>query len=310
MKSFQGLCHEKLVYIIDPCNIVEQTTQTHEQLGRGIHKACADRCIRGGMQSVIRVGSLADCQPAHTQKICCKQQGRQTQPSYVPADKAGCLDSVADEPWKKLQPRPYAAFELPEAVGFRQEVARDVAAMLRSLACRQVEDLREQFRQDNSEVYLAGHVNGTRSAPPRFSYLPLPSIGPEHSDGLIRCLLIAEPFGSDGRGAARAQQRLVNKPLVDNDGNERGLLRNLCRRSLRRIIDKYVRRATTWATVTPVILPGFDDCRWVIAEEQPTGPTRKAERLFMKAVVQAGLRAQLIESFKLRKAPFWPGSAR
>jgi len=208
-----------------------------------------------------------------------------------------------------MPPRPYAAFELLDGVAFRQENARDVAAMVRSLACGEKQDFREQFPNDDSEVYLAGHVNGARVSPPRFSYLPLPTIGHEHSDGLIRRVLIVEPFGGDGQHAAWAQRRLLNQPLKDNDGNERGVLMNLWRRTSRGIIDRYVREAQEWATVTPVILPGFDDFRGVSKEEQRAGRATKAEQLFMKAVVQAGLPAEIVESFTLRKAPFWPGSA-
>jgi len=42
------------------------------------------------------------------------------------------------------------------------------------------------------------------------------------ADGMIRRLMIAEPFGGDGTHARWAQNRLRNSLLKDEDGNERG----------------------------------------------------------------------------------------
>lgn len=267
------------------------------------------------VQSALRVpkaGSLNDCERAYkafTERIRWEKRGRTTRVGYVTPDRLRCFDVVAYQRSTVLPPRPCAKFELPEGVAFRQEDACAVAAMLRSLACGEKDDFSEQFRDVDSEVYLAGHVKGARETPPRFSYLPLPSIGHEHSDGMIRRVLIAEPFGGDGRRAAWAQRRLRNQALVDERGNERGVLRDLWRSSSRNIVDLYVGEATTWASVTPVILPGFDDFRGVSRAEQQAGRATKTEQLFLKAVVQAGLPAEIVESFTLRKAPFWPGSA-
>jgi len=302
-------------------------------LGRGIDQAIADGRVissadlgtlsgerwypRRGVQRVTpmlrvpKTGSLADCERAYktfTERIRWEQRGRSGRLTRVPPDKARCFAMVAYMRATAMPPRPYAAFELPEGVAFCQENIVAVSAMLRSLACAEKQDFRAQFPGADTEVYLAGHVNGARQTPPRFSYLPLPSIGHEHSDGLIRRVLIAEPFGGDGRRAAWAQRRLLNQPLRDHDGNERGVLMNSWRRTSRSIIDRYVGEAREWTTVTPVILPGFDDFRGVSKEEQQAGRATKAEQLFMKAVVQAGLPAEIVESFTLRKAPFWPGS--
>jgi len=198
-----------------------------------------------------------------------------------------------------LPPRPHVAFELPDGVAFRGEDAAKVAAMLRSLACQSAkEDAGAHAFPGGPEVYVAGHVeHGTDVTPARFSYLPLPSIGHEHADGMIRRLLIAEPFGGNGVHATWAQQRLRNGTLRDEHGNERGVLLDLWRPSSRRVVELYVRESKCWQSVTPVVLPGFDDGRHV-----------KAERLFLKAVAQAGIPIEAVESFTLRKAPFWPGA--
>jgi CRISPR-associated protein Csb2 len=216
--------------------------------------------------------------------------------SYRPHRRPTCYDVVHYFSSTALPPRAYAAFEFPEGVAFRPQKAGAVAAMLRSLACRSAQEDTHQF-PGGADVYVAGHVeHGTEVTPPRFSYLPLPSIGHEHADSMIRRVLIAEPFGGDGAHARWAQQRLRNATLQDEDGKERGVLLDLWRRSS--LVDRYVHESDTWHSVTPVVLPGFDDGKHV-----------KAERLFLRAVAQAGIPIEAVESFTLRKAPFCPGAA-
>jgi CRISPR-associated protein Csb2 len=195
-----------------------------------------------------------------------------------------------------LPPRPYAVFELPDGVAFRQEDAAKVAAMLRSLASRCAQEDTHKF-PGGTETYVAGHVGQESRTPPRFSYLPLPTIGHEHADGMIRRLLIAEPFGGDSDQARWAQSRLRNATLRDERGEERGILMDLWRSTSQTLLARYVDPAKVWTTVTPVILPGFDD-----------GKHAKAEKLFTAAVRQAGISLEAVKDVILRKAPFWSGS--
>lgn len=195
-----------------------------------------------------------------------------------------------------VPPRSYAVFELQQGVAFRQENTAAVAAMLRSLACRSAKDDTHQF-PGGAEVYVAGHVGSRKDNLPRFSYLPLPTIGYERADGMIRRLLVAEPYGGDGAHARWAQERLQNASLLDEDRNERGLILDPWRSTTKSMIPRYVSQARAWNTVTPVILPGFDD-----------GKHRKAERLFLAASRDAGLPIDAVAELTLRKAPFWPGA--
>lgn len=199
-------------------------------------------------------------------------------------------------PHNTLPPRSYAAFELPEGVAFRQESAAKVAAMLRSLTSRHAKTDTHPFL-GGTEAYVAGHAGKQEQTPPRFSYLPLPTIGHSHADGMLRRLLVAEPFGGDGTHARWAQSRLLNGVLTDQDGNERGVLMDLWRPTSTRIVARYISDARTWSTVTPVILPGHDD-----------GKHAKAEKLFLAALRQAGLPVEAVSELAMRKAPFWPGS--
>jgi CRISPR-associated protein Csb2 len=90
---------------------------------------------------------------------------------------------------------------------------------------------------------------------------------------------------------------IAHAVMRDREGNERGILLDLWRRSSRPMIGTYTRLAKTWSTVTPVLLPGFDD-----------GKQRKAEKLLISAVEHAGLPVSAVTELTLRKAPFWFGS--
>lgn len=241
-------------------------------------------------------GSLEDLERVH-QSLRRRIAGQQ----YNPPLKLSAFDTVEYLSAAMIPPRSYAVFELPEGVAFRQEHLVAVAAMLRSLACRHAKKDSHQF-PGGSESYVAGHRPGREDGRfvderwPRFSYLPIPSIGHEHADGMIRRVLIVEPFGGDGSHAGWAQQRLRNQILCDQDGNERGVLLDRWRQSTNGMLALYVGEHRTWSSITPVILPGFDD-----------GKRAKADRLFLRAVEQAGLPMEAISEFTLRKAPFRKG---
>lgn len=214
---------------------------------------------------------------------------------YKPPTKPSVFTKVRYSRETSLPPRPWALFEFPEEVAFRQEDAAIVAAMLRSCACQAAKGDTHEF-PGGSEVYVAGHAKGRRETPERFSYLPLPTIGHEHADGMIRRMLIAEPYGGDGKHAAWAGVRLRNATLTDEEGGERATLLEPWRRA--GVTNLYIGESRTWSTVTPVILPGHDD----------RDPRKKAPSLVLKAVEQAGIPRRAVEDVRLQKAPFWPGS--
>jgi len=236
-------------------------------------------------------GSLDDLEKVHQTFIKRLADG-----IYHPPIKPNKFETYDYIPKTMFPPRPYAAFELPEGVAFRQVDVAKVAAMLRSLTIRCAKGDTQKF-PGGSETYVAGHAGTENQTPPRFSYLPLPTIGHENADGMIRRLLVAEPIGGSGVYRCWAENRLRNSVLRDEDGNEWGALLDPWRPASEAIIRRYVDSASTWCTVTPVVLPGFDD-----------GKLIKAERLFFKALRQAGIPVDAIADLTLRKAPFWPGS--
>jgi CRISPR-associated protein Csb2 len=240
-------------------------------------------------------GTLADLERTHKSFIN-SVSGR----LYRPPHRLSVFDTVCYWRVTALPPRPYVAFTLEPLPGefrrpaFRQANSAKVAAMVRHVACEAAKNDSHEF-PGGSERYVAGHASERNDCSPRFSYLPLPTIGHPHADGMIRRVLITEPYGSDGTQVRWAAQRLRNHTLINESGQEQGLLLNV--ESEDRVMIAHLRQARSWSSVTPVILPGFDD-----------GKQEKAERLLIKAAQQSGLPVETIEDVALRKAPFWPGS--
>lgn len=179
-------------------------------------------------------------------------------------------------------------------VSFDQRKAMIVSAWVRGQACKAAAN---SFFPGDSEVYVAGHVpkkekNG--KTPPRFSYLPIPSIGHRYADGRIRRLIVAEPFGGDGKCAEWGRRMLANTVLKNKEGLPRARLQPMTKQD--RLIRRYTEEAKVFQTVTPVILPGFDDLKY-----------RKAEKLVCKALSQAGFKEDDMEDIYLQKAPFHGG---
>lgn len=195
-------------------------------------------------------------------------------------------------PETELPPRPVAAFRLPEGLAFRQENVARLAAMIRGMAI----ELAKRDGVPDAERYVAGHVGAHAETPPRFSYLPVPSVGHPHADGLLRRVLVAEPFGGDGSMARWAEQVLHNATLKDENGNLLGWLRGIWHPD--GVLTHYLGPGQVWRTVTPVILPGHDDRK-----------PQKARKLLREALLHASIPLDVVEDAVLQKAPFWPGSS-
>ncbi len=136
---------------------------------------------------------------------------------------------------------------------------------------------------------------------PRFSYLPLPSI--EHRGnrtfvvGDIRRILVAELIESPKSHLRWARQMLPGQFLIEEQSDrKRAMLAPLT--STDWVLRQYKDASDTWATVTPVVLPGSDE-----------GKFNKAEKLFCKALLHAGYPPASLADLEFRNASFWPGTA-
>ena len=135
----------------------------------------------------------------------------------------------------------------------------------------------------------------------RFAYLPLPSI--EHRKnvdsrhvGMIRRVIVAGKPGME-QELAWVRRALAGIELIDEQtGKVVALLSQIpaCEWN----VQQFTSPQSTWATVTPVVIPGFDD-----------GRDAKAERLLRKAIEQAGISSELAQHAELdfRNVGFFPG---
>lgn len=246
---------------------------------------------------VPREGTLRNAQSVYRSRIK-RLEGKR----YRPLEVLNAYGEVLYVKAGTLPPRPYVAFALePYSVGkHRRAVSQSdiakVAAMVRHTACGEAKRDSHNF-PGGAEKYVAGHLPRDSPSSVRFSYLPLPSVGHPHADGMIRRVLIAEPYGGNGEHVKWAKRRLANTELIESSTEKTFALLSELDAEDRRMVRNYVQASKAWLTVTPVILPGFDD-----------GKYEKALGLLQKAIQQAGLDVEMVEDANLRKAPFLSGS--
>jgi CRISPR-associated protein Csb2 len=158
----------------------------------------------------------------------------------------------------------------------------------------------------------------------RFAYVPLPSIEPRAGRvevvGRVRRVLICG-LGAKGEQDVRwLGKGLSGSELVaERTGQVVALLSLMPAND--RVLLRYTKPASTWATVTPVVLPGHDDPahyrrrleEGTTAEEQRQLLARldsRIEGLLRKALIQAGCPVALAERAELewRMTGFWEGT--
>jgi CRISPR-associated protein Csb2 len=174
----------------------------------------------------------------------------------------------------------------------------------------------------HGEVKGAAHVTVGAQ---RFAYLPLPSIefrgpGKARVVGSIRRVLLTtltDGYENEIAWSRRAMSGLV---LIDEDMHKQAAELSTIPAN-DEIVRIYVQPSSTWATVTPVILPGYDDPahyrrrlkHGVEADEQKNLLDKlhsRIEALLRKAITQAGLSQELADHANLewRKVGFWAGA--
>jgi CRISPR-associated protein Csb2 len=157
----------------------------------------------------------------------------------------------------------------------------------------------------------------------RFAYVPLPSL--EHRDrgevvGSVRRVMVMLLGGEPDGEIAWAGRALTGQALVsEKDGRQTALLGALP--SGDAVTARYIRPSSTCASVTPVVLPGYDDpahyrrrlARGVRAAEQKNLLAKldsRTDRLIRKAIVQAGFSPELAEHARVdwRRVGFLAGT--
>lgn len=185
-----------------------------------------------------------------------------------------------DEPLR----RPCRVFELRSMDGqrFRYSPSKLVhlAGMVRHLAIKAMRASPPAGAAPGwAETYIAGHAREGMTEHRQLSYLPLPSIGHPHTDPGVRRIMIAAPAGDDEL-LDYVARHLGGQRLEPLRGDEFGnsdppLLVPVRHDNIARI---YTETANSWASVTPVILPGHDDHK-----------PEKTRRLIERALAQSSI---------------------
>ncbi len=145
-------------------------------------------------------------------------------------------------------------------------------------------DLRDYTFEDWLRSYVAGHQSDEDKAANKlhsqFSFVPLPSIGHEHTDPSIRRVMIIAPLGDDAWLEHLSQQLAGEelKPLPGTTLPPGTRLERVRAGTKDGVRDSYTRAANSWASFTPVILPGHDDHK-----------PEKTHKLIEKALQQSGI---------------------
>jgi len=207
---------------------------------------------------VPKGGTLNDLETVYRSFIN-RVDGRQ----YTPPLKPSVFDRVRYVPPSFTPTRPYAVFELQRDPPFRysQRQLIHIAGMVRCLAIRIMRKSPPRGVADDwVERYVAGHRPKDEPDHRQLSYLPLPSIGHEHADQIVRRVMIVAPHG-DEHWLEHVARRLAGQQLIPMQGDEFGGAGppTLVRVPWDNVARFYTRPANRWASVTPVILPGHDD---------------------------------------------------
>ncbi len=265
-------------------DILKLAARSITHLGWGIDMAVGDASIisaeqaaqlsgfrwgptpRGGAPlRVPRAGTLDDIVRKHADFL-----NRVTDQGFRPVPPLRVFDVVRYRRQDQPLSRPRRAFELRNTDGTRFRYPHReliyIAGMVRHLA---VEMMKKDPPRDVPEnwvgTYVAGHAEADSKVHRQLSYLPLPSVGHEHSDPGVRRVMIAAPIGDDA-WLDHLVRRLAGQALKAEPGKpdpfaryDPPMLVPLPRQAHDRVVRCYTEPANVWHSFTPVILPGHDD---------------------------------------------------
>lgn len=243
--------------------------------------------------------------------------GRLTDGGFKPVPPLSTFRVVGYRRATEPSQKQFAAFSIlkPDASGMRSfdplRRTRDVAGMVRHAVAAAARD--QGWTEERINVFVHGKMSdGSKPpsgpmSPDRFQYLPLPTIIPtlNRVDSIRRILITAPPHR--GHQVTWVRRAMAGAELVNHDGVA-ALLTILPGSD--NVLQQYVEKSRTWSTVTPVILPGYDDPdhlrrklkNGVDAVTQKRYLARldaRMDELLRKAFRQAGYSSELIEQAEL-----------
>src|ERR1035441_5172753 len=231
-----------------------------------------------GLLRVPKESSMNDLRCAHDSALGRIEHGKPLRPAYKPH----VFDRVFYGSVERPLGRPAVVFALRTADEdvYRYPHAKliHIAGMTRSAAIKAMQEFPPEDLGESSAVwvdtFVAGHRPPGADGHKQFSYIPIPSIGHEHADAMIRRVMIVAPFGHELQLRHLAGQ-LEGEQLKPEGGGERPVLYRLRGDGVTRM---YLGTSALWASVPPVILPGHDD-------HKPD----KTIKLIQRALSQSGI---------------------
>jgi len=240
---------------------------------------------------VHRQGSLKALLTRHKQFLHRLADG-----NFSPVPPLAEMDVVPYRCTSDPAPRPYAVFKLIDANedAYRHPHAKliHVAGMVRHVAIERMKAVgAPAWIEDGTnwlETFVCGH-RGNSEQHEQISYVPLPSIGHQHADAMIRNVMLIAPHGCD-RELEHVAQRLNGEELTpesevrtigveqSRQNSQRMFLERINPPRGKFIAECYLGTSNVWHSVTPVILDGHDD-------KKP----EKTTKLIQTAVQRAGI---------------------
>jgi CRISPR-associated protein Csb2 len=199
-----------------------------------------------------------------------------------------------------------------------------VAGMVRGATYRAA--LAQGWAPQEADRAILGHgSNDVANAPtPHLAFVPLPSIefrgeGANPVVGPVRRVMLLPSSDEASLAADWAASGLAGVELVDESTGEiRAMLDPATPDDA--VVRRYTDEATDWATVTPIVLPGYDDPRGQRSRlRNETDPERRRailarltgriDGLIRKSIVQAGFGESLAARADVawQDEPFWRG---
>lgn len=245
--------------------------------------------LRGGRRLRIHRSGTLDALTSRHEKFL----KRLTDGDWTPVPPLSAIDQLRYRRDTDPIPSPNAVFKLLDAnddtYSYSQARLIHIAGMVRHLAIERMKkapptDLRDQSHEDWVRSYVAGHQSAEDKAANKphsqFSFVPLPSVGHEHTDPSIRRIMIIAPLGDDA-WLNHVCQLLDGEELEPLPGTKMppGVRLERVRGGTKDgVRDKYTQESNSWASFTPVILPGHDDHK-----------PEKTRKLIEKALQQSGI---------------------
>jgi CRISPR-associated protein Csb2 len=282
----------------------------------------------GGLRVPVP-GTLDDLVRRHERFL-----GRLGPDGFIPPPPLAAYETCEYRRATDPQPRQVAAFSLLKlnASGFcafdTVSRALTVAGMMRRTA--KIAAVHAGWDEPRINAFVLGHGESKKGGgnvavgPRRFAYMPLPSVE-ARGDGRGRVIgsvrrVILTSFAEDCESEiAWARRTLSGQELIDEDKKQPVALLSLIP-TTERVVRRYSQSASSWSTVTPVVLPGYDDPahyrrrlkKGTTAAEQKQLLARLSERtdgLLRKAIMQAGFSKVLADHAEIewRKGGFWSG---